>query len=181
MKEKTCAFTGHRPNRLPWREEDPRCAALKAILAEQIEALAADGVTDFFSGMALGVDTWAALAVLALRERDPSVRLHCVLPCEGQESGWLPEEQALYRAILARADSAAYVCRAYRKGCMLERDRRLVESAGMLLAVFSGTRRSGTGATVRYARKLGREILVIDPASLSITREPPENASILLR
>ena len=70
---RSCAFTGHRPQKFPWRfnEDDPRCAALKAVLAEQIAALTKLGVTGFFSGMALAVDTWAAQSVLALREEYP--------------------------------------------------------------------------------------------------------------
>ena len=36
----TCCFTGHRPDKLPWgiRENDPRCADLKARLAVTLEA-----------------------------------------------------------------------------------------------------------------------------------------------
>lgn len=78
---------------------------LKAVLTEQIEKLAAVGVTDFYSGMALGVDTWAAMSVLALRERNSAVRLHCVLPCEGQEVKWAIPAQARYKYILSEADS----------------------------------------------------------------------------
>ena len=35
----TCCFTGHRPNKLPWGEDEraPRCLALKARLAELLE------------------------------------------------------------------------------------------------------------------------------------------------
>ena len=37
----TCAFTGHRPHKFPWKdnEADPRCIALKETLAEQIATL----------------------------------------------------------------------------------------------------------------------------------------------
>lgn len=79
-----CAFTGHRPKKFPWKydEKDERCTMLKAVLIEQIEKLTAAGVTDYYTGMALGVDTWAAMAVLALRERNRTVKLHCILPCE---------------------------------------------------------------------------------------------------
>ena len=45
-----------------------------------------------------------------------------------------------------------------------------MEAAGLLLAVFNGARRSGTGATVNYARKLGREIIIIDPISRKVSR-----------
>ena len=52
----------------------------------------------------------------------------------------------------------------YSKDCMLKRNRYLVEHSSFLLAVYNGTRRSGTGATVRYAQQLNREIIMIDPA-----------------
>ena len=72
---------------------------------------------------------------------------------------------------MQRADSVDYVSRQYYDGCMIERNHRLVESAGLLLAVFNGVRRSGTGATISYARRLGREIIVIDPITRSVTHE----------
>ena len=64
-----------------------------------------------------------------------------------------------------------YVSRAYYKNCMLDRNRFLIDHASTVLAVFSGVRRSGTGATVNYARKMGREIIVIDPITLDIAHE----------
>lgn len=156
-----CAFTGHRPPKFPWKydEKDERCTALKAVLTEQIEKLAAAGVTDFYTGMALGVDTWAAMAVLALKERNPAVRLRCVLPCEGQESAWTVPAQVCYKSILNKADSVTYVKRLYDRKCMLERNRRLVDSAALLIAVYNGEKRGGKAATVRYAEKAGREII----------------------
>lgn len=54
---------------------------------------------------------------------------------------------------------------------MIDRNHRLVESVGLLLAVFNGVQRSGTGATINYARKMGRKIIVIDPITLSILRD----------
>ena len=58
MIRNTCAFTGHRPHKFPWKtnEADPRCAALKAVLVEQVGKLVAAGATDFYSGMADGSD-----------------------------------------------------------------------------------------------------------------------------
>lgn len=174
MKNKlymSCAFTGHRPAKFPWKydEKDHRCVELKSVLARQIDNLAAAGVTDFYSGMALGVDTWAAMAVLDLRERNPAIKLHCVLPCEGQEAKWSTPAKILYRDILCEADSVEYVKRTYDRKCMLERNQRLVDSAALLLAVYNGEKRGGTAATVRYAQKAGREIIVIDPITLSVS------------
>ncbi|MCI8677851.1 MAG: DUF1273 domain-containing protein [Lawsonibacter sp.] len=73
-----------------------------------------------------------------------------------------------YRSILDRADSIVYVSRTYYKNCMLDRNRFLVDHAAALLAVYNGERRGGTAATVRYAQKMGREIIVIDPIRVEI-------------
>ena len=42
---KTCAFTGHRPQNLPWQfnEADTNCLKLKQILNQQISQLAENG------------------------------------------------------------------------------------------------------------------------------------------
>ena len=58
MEKKSCAFTGHRPKKLPWgyNEADSRCIALKRALAGEIVKRAEAGYTDFFSGMAQGTD-----------------------------------------------------------------------------------------------------------------------------
>lgn len=173
MNNGSCAFTGHRPHKFPWKydETDSRCIALKAALAEQIKKLAEEGATDFFSGGADGVDCWAALIVLALREKDPALRLHCILPHEGQADRWSDAAQDRYRWILRQADSVEYTSREYYEGCMLDRNRRLVESAGLLLAVYNGEQRGGTAATIRYAHKLGKQIILLDPVSLESSRE----------
>ena len=45
----------------------------------------------------------------------------------------------------------------------------MVDSAAFLLAVYNGEKRGGTAATVRYAQKAGREIIVIDPITQLIS------------
>ena len=144
---------------------------LKGILAVQIITLVNNGVTDFLSGMALGTDLWSSQIVLDLRKEKPTLKLHCILPHEGQADKWSLSARERYNAILKQADSIEYVSCAYYDGCMIDRNHRLVESADLLLAVYNGVRRSGTGATVNYARKLGKKIIVIDPTTLHVTRE----------
>ena len=166
----TCAFTGHRPEKLPWRrgETDEGCKRLKRALYNQIVRYANAGVTDYLSGMAEGVDTWAVQSVLLLRRQSSSIRLHCILPCTARADLWSVSAQERYRSILEQADSIVYVRRNYTGDCMLARNRFLVEHAALLLAVYNGEARGGTAATVRYARKLGREIWVLDPATAAI-------------
>ena len=165
MQEKSCAFTGHRPRKFPWgyNEADARCVALKEKLAEEIAKLVEAGYTDFLSGMAEGADTWAALAILTLKKENPALKLHWVLPCEGQADGWSVSAQELYSSILEQADEVVYVSRKYQEGCMLERNRYLVDHAACLLAVYNGEWRGGTAMTVRYAQKLGREVIILNP------------------
>ena len=170
-----CAFTGPRPERLPWRtnETDPACIALKEVLAEEIKALSDEGIVNFLSGMAQGVDQYCAAAVLALRENNSKIRLHCILPCISQTDKWAARARVQYRAILDQADSIVYVSREEHSESMMARNHFLVNYSAVLLAVYhdNGIRRSGTAATVRYARKQGRRLIAIDPDTLQITRE----------
>ena len=172
MLDSCCAFTGHRPHKLSWKynEADSRCVALKAVLMEQITRLVDTGMTAFYSGGADGVDCWAALIVLELRKRNPALRLHMLLPHEGQADKWSDSAQERYHLILKQADSIEYVSHEYYDGCMLDRNHRLVEAAGVLLAVYNGERRGGTAATVRYARKLDRRIIILNPTTLEVTK-----------
>ena len=164
-----CAFAGHQPKSFPWKcnETAPECVLLKEILMEQITALADGGVTGFFSGMALGVDLWAAQIVLDFREKNLLLKLCCVLPCEGQEKKWSARTQEQYRSILKQANKTVWVSRNYTADCMLNRNRYMVDHSSILLAVYNGAYRSGTGMTVRYAENKYRRIILIDP----ITRE----------
>ena len=167
MTANTCAFTGHRPKSFPWKydESAPDCVLLKEVLAAQIETLVNRGVTGFLSGMAQGTDLWCSQIVLDLKKKNPALKLHCVLPCKGQESKWTASAQERYHSILAQANEVIYVGQEYSRDCMLERNRWLVDQASILLAVYDGTYRSGKGMTVRYAQKLEREIIIIDPIS----------------
>lgn len=70
MKTKKCAFTGHRPQSLPFgfNEADERCIALKQKLRDEIiRQIEENGVTHFITGMAIGVDMFAAEIVLGLK------------------------------------------------------------------------------------------------------------------
>lgn len=60
------AFTGHRPQKLPFGfdETDPRCVGFKRRLCNSIEMMILEGYTHFISGGALGMDMYAAEAVL---------------------------------------------------------------------------------------------------------------------
>lgn len=171
MQRISCAFTGHRPQKLPWRynETAEECVQLKEVLSSQIAALIESGVTDFLSGMAEGIDTICSELILAQRENNPKLKLHCILPYVEQDAKWPVASRERYRSVLEQADSIVYVHRSYRKNCMLERDKFLIEWSACLLAVYNGEKRGGTAATIRYAQKAGRKIIIIDPSTRNIT------------
>lgn len=123
--------------------------------------------------MALGVDIWAAQAVLTLREKHTKLKLHCILPCVGQEKSWDEETRKLYYSIIKQADSRVYSSRIYYRECMLDRNKFMVDRSNLLFAVYSGISRSGTASTVNYARSQGREILILDPLTRDLTHENP--------
>ena len=64
-----------------------------------------------------------------------------------------------YRQILAEADSAVYSCERYVTGCMLKRDREMVEGANICVAYYNGIPKGGTAFTVKLAEDSGLEVI----------------------
>lgn len=157
------SFTGHRPDKLPFLgENDPACVELKNRLEETVRGLIADGADEFFSGMALGVDMWAAELVLKLKQEFPSITLTAVVPCPEQAERWGEELQARYNGILARCDKIITTSPQYEKGCMAKRNKALVELCDIIIAVFEGSR-GGTMQTVNYAKDKHKKIVMLKP------------------
>ena len=77
--------------------------------------------------------------------------------------GWSASARERYFSILEQADEVVHVNREYSKNCMLERNRYLVDHTACLLAVYNGEWRGGTAMTVRYAKKLRREVIILKP------------------
>ena len=158
----TCCFTGHRPEKLPWRENesDPACVCLKRQIAQRLEEFYARGYRHFLSGMARGTDLYFAEAVLALRERRPGVVLEAAVPCPTQTRGWPERERARHEGILDRCDLVSVVQQHYDRGCMLRRNRYMVVRSSLLLAAYDG-RAGGTRYTIGYAMDRGLEVVTL--------------------
>ncbi len=161
---RTCCFTGHRPDKLPWGldERDPRCAALKHSLARELEGLYRRGYRHFISGMAMGCDLYFAEAALGLRAKYPEVTVEGAVPCPTQAERWPEELRRRWRDILDRCDLETVVQQRYDRWCMHRRDRYMVDRSAAVLAVFDGTP-GGTQYTLNYAMDKKREILLLDP------------------
>lgn len=148
-------FTGHRPELLTRTGY-----AVKKDLRRQIRRCVADGYSVFISGMARGVDIWAAQEVLKLRTRGAAVRLICACPYEGCEREWSKAWQRRYHRVLCAADLVRYICPDYCPTCFRARNEWMVDHAAAVIAVFNGSP-GGTKNTVTYARKKGVPITFI--------------------
>ena len=148
----TCAFTGHRPEKLPWvdNEQDPPCRALQKRIADAVEQAYLAGFRHFVCGMARGCDTWFAQAVLSLKERWYDVTLEAAVPCADQANRWHVADRERYEAMLAQCDQRTVLYDHYVPGCMQQRNRYMVDHCDLLLAVHDGVS-GGTQSTLTYA------------------------------
>lgn len=110
-KHHSC-FTGHRPEKLHKSEEQIKNDLLVAIL-HAVD----DGFVTFISGMARGVDIWAAEIVLRLRESNPAIHLVAASPYRGFESRWSADWQERYYSILQQANLVRFICPGYSHDC----------------------------------------------------------------
>ena len=147
LMQHRCCFTGHRPERLGMPE-----AEVISSLKKEIRTAITDGFQTFISGMARGVDLWAAEIVLALRDEGAAVRLICASPYRGFENRWSREWQERYRRVMERADLVRFICHEYSKDCFQRRNQWMVDHSARVIAVYNG-QPSGTRNTIEYARR----------------------------
>ncbi len=162
-KGRACAFTGHRPQNLPFRfnENDDRCIALKQKLRDCIvQLIEQEGVRHFLSGMAIGVDMYAAEIVLELKAEYPFITLEAAIPCETQAAKWSEPLRDRYYKIAELCDRETMLQRQYTSDCMQKRNQYMVDHSALLLAAFAGLP-GGTMNTILYAQRSGVETVVI--------------------
>ena len=135
---KRCAFTGYRPQKMPFgfNESDPRCIDFKRRVKDTIQALYDMGYRHFISGGALGMDMFAAEAVLELRAR--------------------------HDRLFAQADITTATGHAYTRSAMFRRNHYLLDNADLLLAAYDG-QPGGTAMTCELARRYDVPIMKIKP------------------
>lgn len=151
-REWICCFTGHRSI------DGVSMEALSGLLDSVLERLIADGVTVFRTGGAVGFDTLAALKVIEWRERAPHISLELCLPCRNQTDGWGARSREYYDYILSKADRVEYLFDEYVTGCMLARNRRLVDGSQFCIG-YCKSERGGSAYTLDYARKKGVRVI----------------------
>lgn len=153
--------TGHRPNKLYGYDlSDVRWQNLKWLFKHILKE---NKCTEAITGMALGVDTVFALAVLELKDEGYDIELHCAIPCKNHSCKWIKESVDQYNDILSKADIVKLVSdEEYKPWLMQKRNEYMVDLADKVIAVWDGTK-GGTANCVRYAQKVGKEIIKVNP------------------
>lgn len=155
LKKHRCCFTGHRPEKLGVSEKEA-----KKLLKQAIQQAIEDGYTTFISGMARGIDMWAAEIVLEERKANETVKLICASPYKGFEKRWSDDERKCYNDIIKKADLVKYVCEHYSRQCFQIRNVYMVDRSTRVIAAYNGTS-GGTKNTIIYAHQKQVEVINI--------------------
>lgn len=149
--------TGHRPNKL--YGYDLNNYMWKMLRMKIANALIDNHCTRLHCGMALGVDTIAALSCLDLKSDGYNIELVACIPFEGQENKWPYKSIEQYRYLLSKCDHKVIVCDGgYAPYKMQVRNKYMVDNSDLVLAVWDGSD-GGTANCVRYAESKNKKIL----------------------
>lgn len=150
------AFTGHRPDKLGGYKL-PNDTYIK--VCRDIDWLLKElNPEKVISGMALGVDQWAANIAYKL-----GIPFVAAIPFEGQELAWPEASQKTYRILRRLASEEVIVSPGgYSADKMQVRNIWMVDNCDSLIAVWDGSK-GGTGNCVEYAKSVNRKIYQIDP------------------
>lgn len=159
------SVTGHRPSKLIGgydlnSEGNLKIKEIMILLIEKILETRADNVV-CYSGMALGIDSIFADAVLTVKNKYPeNIKLICAIPFENQSIKWVPESVDFYNAVLDFADEVINTSgeKNYEPKYMQIRNMYMVDNSDIVIAFWDGSS-GGTANCVKYAQKKGKPIV----------------------
>jgi uncharacterized phage-like protein YoqJ len=150
------AFTGHRPDKLGgYKIPNPTYIRVCKKIDAKLRELKPDRV---ISGMALGIDQWAAFIAIKL-----NIPFTAAVPFENQDNAWPFHSQYIYRMLLRFAIEKVVVSPGgYSAAKMQIRNQWMVDHCDILIAIWDGTA-GGTANCINYAKSIGKQIIFIDP------------------
>lgn len=150
------AFTGHRPDKLGgYKLPNPTYSFVCQQIEKTLKELQPEKV---ISGMALGVDQWAANIAHKL-----SIPFIAAVPFIGQEKAWPQPSQKTFNTLIKLAAEVVIVSEGgYAAYKMQVRNEWMVDRCDKLIAIWDGTP-GGTGNCVKYAESKNKEIIFISP------------------
>lgn len=183
---KTICFTGHRPNKLggyDWNTPKNK-VIIEKLRSEIISLINSTREYDFkfICGGALGIDQMAfdileKLKYGTLHLNNLKMTLELAIPFSKQPIKWNYHDAKKYEIQKSQADIVTYVDRLedykikgydediYYPAKMQKRNQYMVDNSDVIIAVWDGTK-GGTANCVSYAKKLGKEIISINPKEI---------------
>ncbi len=151
MMGEVVAFAGHRPDKLGgWNPTHPVVDRVKLAIRGSLVELKPLMV---ISGMALGVDQWAARESVTA-----GIPFTAALPCDDMDAAWPARSRAEFRELLALAAHVHVVSLGpYKPWKMQRRNEWMVDNSQRLVTVHDGSA-GGTYNCIRYAESVGRPI-----------------------
>ena len=170
--EKKCCFTGYRPCKLEYLQNEGSAAYKKlyATLQKTVIEATEQGYNYFISGFAEGVDLMAAEIILNLKREGYDLFLEAALPAMNQANTMDNATKGIYYMLLDRADRRVCIEQSMNKYSCLKRDDYMVKEADLVIAVFDGEK-GGTAYTIGKARQKKRNLWLINPRNYTITKE----------
>lgn len=181
---KTICFTGHRPSKLGGYDINGKNYNK---LKDKIRNIILNIMNDsddkdfkFITGGALGVDQIAFDILSYGRELSNTnkITLEIAVPFKDQPIKWFNQTDVKrYKGQLEDADKVTYVDKIdkykikgyeedrYYPAKMQKRNEYMVDNSDIVIAVWDGSK-GGTCNCVQYAKKLGKEIIYINPKEL---------------
>ncbi len=157
-------FTGHRPEKLPTG------AALDALLQTlyfYIDNAVKLGFTYFYTGLADGIDYYAAAYLFRLRKQNPAISIVGIQPCSDYRLFFQCSGYDLHHLdeMLEKVNKLVILPGTrFQKGIFLKRNCFMVDHCSGIIAVCADGR-SGSMQTYRYAIKNGLAYCRIAPTA----------------
>lgn len=178
---KAIAFTGHRPDKLYGYDfTNEKYLQLKSrltmILSDKIHV---ENFDTFITGGALGFDTLAFDVVNDLKKNN-DIKHILAIPFMKQATKWNYSSVLKYQQMKAASECVyidelekysikGFIQGEYHPAKMQKRNEWMVDNCDTLVACWNGDKKGGTYNCVRYAQKINKEIIVINPETLEIS------------
>ena len=164
---KSVAFTGYRPKKLPFGSDlaHPDAIRLRANLKTEYQKLIRRGFRQFLTGGALGCDMMAAEVILEIKAELPrrmKISHWLCMPCLDYTAKWNSADKERLENIKKQSIFFYVSDSPYYNGCMQKRNRYMVDTSRVLVAVYDG-QSGGTKNTVEYAKSKNRKVVMLNP------------------
>lgn len=141
-KKHTCCATVHRDISFD------KVGEIQAKLRQEVLNAITAGYTHFISGFAAGTDLLFAEIVAELKDEYP-ITLEAAIPYPGR----LNTPDTTFRRLINECDLVKVHTAQYSKNCYMVRNRYMIDSSTLVIAVHDGRKTGSTAATIGYARK----------------------------